>query len=142
MFKGMERFQYATTINLNMGYYSMALSETAKKLCVICLPWGLCQYNVLPQGLKPATDIFQQRMGTLFNDMSAVDIFMDDTIVFGYTDFQAHLIDVMEVLRHLLFTGMQVNPDKCKWFASEVTFLGFFITREGIKPQPEKFKEC
>jgi hypothetical protein len=60
MFKGMERFRYATTIDLNMGYYSMALSEESKKLCVICLPWGLYQYNVLPQGIKPASDIFQQ----------------------------------------------------------------------------------
>jgi len=140
MFKGMERFRYATTIDLNMGYYSMELSEEAKKLCIICLPWGLYQYNVLPQGIKPASNIFQQRMGTMFHDMPAVDIFMDDTILFGYADFDAHLIDVAEVLKHLLDAGMQVNPDKCYWFQIAVTYLGFYITREGIKPQQEKIQ--
>jgi len=112
IFCGMEKFQYATTIDLNMGYYSMPLSKEAKKLCVISLPWGLYQYNMLPMGIKPATDIFQQRMGALFFDMPVVVIFMDDTIVFGYADFGAHLIDVTEVLRRLQQVGMQVNPDK------------------------------
>jgi len=31
IFRGMENFRYATTIDLNMGYYSMPLSEEAKK---------------------------------------------------------------------------------------------------------------
>jgi hypothetical protein len=140
MFKGMERFRYATIIDLNMGYYSMALSEESKKLCVIYLPWGLYQYNVLPQGVKPASDIFQQRMGTLFHDMSTLDIFMDDTIVFGFADFSAHLIDVVEVLWHLLAAGMQVNPNKCYWFQTAVTYLGFYITREGISLSRKKFR--
>jgi hypothetical protein len=99
-------------IDLNMGYYSMPLSKEAKKLCVITLPWGLYQYNMLPMGIKPATDIFQQRMGALFFDMPVVVIFMDDTIMFGYANFGAHLIDVTEVLRRLQQVGMQVNPDK------------------------------
>jgi hypothetical protein len=113
IFKGMEKFNYATTIDLNMDYYSMPLLEQSKKLCIICLPWGLYQYNVLPQGVKPATDIFQQRMGELFYDLSTTDSFMDDIIV---------------------------NPDKCMLFQTEVTYLGFIITRDGIKPQPEKIQ--
>ncbi len=140
IFRGMEKFQCVTTIDLNMGYYSMPLSKEAKKLCVISLPWGLYQYNMLQMGIKPATDIFQQRMGALFFDMPVVVIFMDDTIVFGYADFGSHLVDVMEVLQHLQQAGMQVHPDKCKWFQTAVTYLGFLITREGIKPQPDEIQ--
>jgi hypothetical protein len=140
IFRGIEKFRYAMMIDLNMGYYSMSLSEDAKKLCIISLPWGLYQYNMLPMGIKPATDIFQQRMGALFFDMQVVIIFMDDTIIFGYADFGSHLVDVTEVLRRLHQAGMQVNPRKYKWFQSAVTYLGFLITREGIKPQPEKIQ--
>jgi hypothetical protein len=35
----MEKFKYATPIDLNMGYYSIPLDKEAKKLCVISLPW-------------------------------------------------------------------------------------------------------
>jgi len=81
-----------------MGYYLMPLSEEAKKLCMISLPWGLYQYSMLPMGIKPAADIFKQRMGALFFDMPVVVIFMDDTIVFGYADFRSHHVDITEVL--------------------------------------------
>ena len=60
------------------------------------------------------------------------------SLVFGYLDFVMHLVDVTEVLKHLSDAGMQVNPDKCMWFQSAATYLGFLITCEGIKPQPEK----
>jgi hypothetical protein len=43
----MEKFKYATTIDLNMGYYSMPLNEDAKQLFVISLPWGLYRHKVL-----------------------------------------------------------------------------------------------
>jgi len=138
--RGMEKFKYATTIDLNMGYYSMPLEENAKKLCVISLPWGLYQYEVLPQGIKPATDIFQQRMNALYHDMNTVDTFLDDTMILGHSTFDDHLADVIEVLKRLLAAGMQVNAEKCKWFHHAVTYLGFIITREGIKPQPEKIQ--
>jgi hypothetical protein len=140
IFRGMEKFRYVTTIDLNMGYYSMPLSDEAKKLCVISLPWGLYQYNMLPMGIKPATNIFQQRMSAIFFDMPVVVIYMDDTIVFGYADLGSHLVDVTEVLRRLQAAGFQVNPDKCLWFQPAVTYLGFLITRDGIKPQPDKIQ--
>lgn len=54
IFRGLEKFSYATTLDLNMGYYSMELDDEAKALCVISLPWGLYQYNALPQGIKVA----------------------------------------------------------------------------------------
>jgi hypothetical protein len=118
----------------------MPLSDEAKKLCVISLPWGLYQYEVLPQGIKPATDIFQQRMNGLYHDMDTVDTFLDDTLILGYDTFDAHLNDLIEVLQRLLAAGMQVNAGKCKWFNHTVTYLGFIITRDGIKPQPEKIQ--
>ncbi len=64
-----------------MGYYSLPLSEQAKKLYIISLPWGLYQCNMLPMGMKPVADIFQQQMGALFFNMPVVVIYMDDTTV-------------------------------------------------------------
>jgi len=140
IFKGMEKFKYATTIDLNMGYYSMPLNENAKQLCIISLQWGLYHYEVLPQGIKPATDIFQQRMNSHYSDMHNVDTLLDDTMILGCDTFENHLKDVIEVLKRLLASGMQVNIGKCKWFHHSVTYLGFVITRTGIRHQPEKIQ--
>jgi hypothetical protein len=116
-----------------MGYYSMALDDEAKALCVVSLPWGLYQYNALPQGVKAATDIFQEYMGVLFLDMAMVIVYMDDIIIIGYEDSDTHLIDIEEFLKRLQEAGLQVNPEKFIWFASLVDYLGFNITRAKIQ---------
>ena len=53
-----------------MGYYSMKLDDEARKRCVTLLPWGLYSYNMLPMGIAVATDVFQEAMGELFNNIS------------------------------------------------------------------------
>jgi hypothetical protein len=88
--------------------------------------------------VKVATDIFQERMGALFLDMAVVVVYMDDIIFFGYADFDAHSLDVEEVLQRLKEARFQVNPDKCVWFAPSVNYLGFTITRDGIRLQTSK----
>ena len=42
----LEGFQYATPIDLNMGYYHIQLSENASNLCTIILPWGNIDISV------------------------------------------------------------------------------------------------
>ena len=62
IFQEIGRFNYMTTIDLNMGYYAMALTERSKDLCTIVLPWGKYKYNSLPMGVCIATDVFQKRL--------------------------------------------------------------------------------
>ena len=47
----LEGFQYATSLDLNMGYYHIELSPDSKRLCTIVLPWGKYEYQKLPMGL-------------------------------------------------------------------------------------------
>ncbi len=36
----LEGFTYASTLDLNMGYYTIRLDPTAAKTCTIIFPWG------------------------------------------------------------------------------------------------------
>jgi hypothetical protein len=36
----LEGFTYATTLDLNMGYYTIRLDPQAAKMCTIIFPWG------------------------------------------------------------------------------------------------------
>jgi hypothetical protein len=40
----LEGFMYATSLDLNMGYYHMLLPPFARRLCTIVLPWGKYEY--------------------------------------------------------------------------------------------------
>ena len=91
-------------------------------------------------GLASAPDIFQARMGQLFQDMEQVIVYMDDLLVIGTETFEKHIEQVNEVLTRLEAKQMQVNPDKSFWAKDEVAYLGFLINQQGIKPQPEKIE--
>ena len=134
-------FTYATVVDLVMGYYHMRLSEKAKRLCGIVLPWGTYNYNMLPMGLCIATDVFQARLGQLFADMENVLIYIDDILVVTHGSFNEHLSVLEEVFNRLIKKGMQVHPRKCDWFKEEVDYLGYVINKEGIRPQAKKIEK-
>ena len=46
----LEGFTYATTLDLNMGYYMIRLDPTAAKMGTIIFPWGKYSYQRLPMG--------------------------------------------------------------------------------------------
>ena len=62
----MEKFTYATSIDLNMGYYHITLDQHSRSLCTIVLPWGKYEYCRMPMGLCNSPDIFQEKMNELF----------------------------------------------------------------------------
>ena len=42
----LEGFRYATSLDLNRGYYHIQLSENESNLCKILIPWGNTIINV------------------------------------------------------------------------------------------------
>ena len=49
-----------------------------------------------------------------------------------------HLSKLREVLIRLRHAELKVNAAKCSFCATETEYLGYVLTREGIKPQPKK----
>ena len=63
--RSLNGFSYATSLDLNSGYYTIRLSPEASNICTITLPWGSYKYKRLPMGLASAADHFQQKMSRL-----------------------------------------------------------------------------
>ena len=62
----LEGFQYATSLDLKMGYYCIRLSEEANNLCTIILPWIKYKYECLPMGVCNPPEIFQEKINEMF----------------------------------------------------------------------------
>ena len=134
----MEGFTYATALGLNMGYYTIRLDPDAQKLCTIILPWGKYSYLRLPMGVAGSPDIFQEKMSGLMEDLVNVRTYLDDLLIITKSSYDEHLAQVGNVLRRLQGAGLRVNAAKSFFAEAKIEYLGYILTREGIKPQPEK----
>jgi len=134
----LEGFQYATSLDLNMGYYHIELSPRSKELCTIVLPWGKYEYQKLPMGLCNSPDIFQEKMSTLLGDLEYVRAYIDDLLVTTSGDWSDHLEKLDIVFEHLTEAGLKVNAKKSFFGHSELEYLGYWITRDGIQPLSKK----
>ena len=77
-------------------------------------------------------------MSNLFRDLEFVREYIDDLLITTNGLLQDHLEKVEQVLKRLRKTGLKVNASKSKFCRAEVEYLGYLITREGIKPQAKK----
>ena len=134
----LEGFQYGTSLDLNMGYYHILLSPSARKLCTIVLPFGKYEYQKLPMGLAISPDIFQEKMSNLMKDLEFVRAYIDDLLVLTTEGWEQHLQQLEKVFAKLQQAGLKVNANKSKFAAYELEYLGYWITREGIQPTAKK----
>ena len=134
----LEGFQYATSLDLNMGYYHIELNPDSRKLCTIVLPWGKYEYLRLPMGLCNSPDIFQEKMSTLMQDLEFVRAYIDDLLAITNSSFDDHLEKLDVVLARLREAGLKVNATKSFFARTELEYLGYWITRNGIRPTSKK----
>jgi hypothetical protein len=87
----LEGFQYAMTLDLNMGYYHIELSPFSKYLCTIVMPYGKYEYQHLLVGLCNSPDIFQEHMYEIFSDLEYVHVYIDNLLMMSCSTFKEHL---------------------------------------------------
>jgi hypothetical protein len=138
MMLNLEGFQHATALDLNMGYYHVKLDADSRKLCTIVLPFGKFEYQRLPQGICNGPDIFQEKIYELFDGMEYIRAHIDDLLVLTKGDYDDHLEKLDKTLQKLTEAGLRVNAKKSFFARAELEYLGYWITREGIKPLPKK----
>ena len=136
----LEGFTYATALDLNMGYYTIRLDPDASKICTIILPWGKYSYLRLPMGVACSPDIFQAKMSELMGTLEFVRTYIDDLLCITKGSLDDHLNKLKRVFIRLRDAGLKVNARKSSFCATETEYLGYVLSRDGIKPQQKRYK--
>ncbi len=130
----LEGFTYATALDRNMGYYTIRLDPTVVEICTIIFPYGKYSYLRLPMGMSGSADIFQA-------EMKYVQAYIDDLLCITRGSLEDHLDKLEEALKRLRNTGLKVNAAKSFFCTHEIKYLGYMLTRGGIKPQIKKYRQ-
>jgi hypothetical protein len=118
-----------------MGYYTIRLDPDASKICIIIFPWGKYSYKLLQMGIAGSPDIFQSE---LMESQEYVQAYLDELLCISRKNLDDHLEKLDKVLRQLCDAGIKVNANKSRFCTLEIEYLGYILTRDGIKPQSNK----
>ena len=86
----LEGFQFATALDLNMGYYTIGLAESSKDITTIVTEFGKFCYK-LPMGMCISGDIFQAKVNELLGDINDAKAYIDDILVLNKGTFLDHI---------------------------------------------------
>ncbi len=134
----LEGFTYATALDLNMGYYTIRLDPKASEMCTIIFSWGKYSYLRLPMGFAGSADIFQAEMSNLMASLEYAQAYIDDLLVITKGSVDDHLAKLEAVFIRLRNAGLKVNAAKSFFCTAQTEYLGYILTRGGVKPQEKK----
>jgi len=131
--------QYFSSMDLLQGFYQLPLKESDRPKTAFKTVFGHYQFRVVSMGLSNAPSVFQRIMNQIFHKQlnKSVLIYLDDILIFSKT-LEEHLQHIESVLQTIRDNHLSVKTSKCHFFRQELKFLGHIISKEGIKPDPEK----
>jgi Reverse transcriptase (RNA-dependent DNA polymerase) len=123
-------------IDLVKGYHQVPVSKDSVPKTAITTPFGMFEYLYMPFGLRNAAQTFQRLMDQCFQDLDFLFTYLDDHLVFS-ASVPEHMQHLKTLFQRLKQFGFVINPDKCEFLQTEITFLGHRLTAEGLRPVAE-----
>ena len=91
-------------------------------------------------GMWASGDIFQAKVDKLLGDIEGVKTYTDDILVLIKDWFKNYTEQLMIIFGTLRTSGLKFNAPKCSSGLKYIPYLCYGITREGIKPDPNKWQ--
>ena len=147
-----------SSLDLTAGFYQQEVEPGSRHMTAFTLPGrGRFQFKRLPMGLRGSPASFSKLMSRVLEENldqgpnklehgskhqgppKGLIVYLDDILAHAAT-FEAHLEVLEECFKRLRRFNLKLNPEKCQFMTSEVPYLGFLLTPQGIKPSKTKAK--
>lgn len=130
---------YMTSIDMSAGFFQMGITQDSAKFTAFNTCFGTYQFRRLPMGLKTSPNTFQMMMDKVLRGLQfkICLCYLDDVLICSET-FEQHLEHLDEVFQRFRAAGLKLGPKKCVFAAKSCIYLGHEISKEGIRPPPDR----
>ena len=130
---------YFAVFDSTNSFFHVPIDDESKQLTAMLTPIGIYLYNVLAMGLSNATDIFENCMRNIKEDLQGVVNIADDVLVFAlrYDQFKTNVISFLDrCVEHKL----HLNLNKTRINVESVPFFGQTLTKNGLMMDENKWR--
>eukprot|EP01018_Ginkgo_biloba_P033327 Gb_18647 [translate_table: standard] len=133
----LARAAYFSKIDLRSGYYRSKSDREMKT--AFKTREGMYEWRVIPFGLTSAPSTFMRLINIILKSLigKCMVVYLDDILVYSksWSEHMQHLRQVLDTLRQ---EKLYVNLKKYNFEQTELKYLGFVVSRDGLKMDQEK----
>ena len=140
LFQKCKGIKIMSSLDMTSSFCQIPLQAALKKYTVFQHRGKSYEFNVVAFGLKTSTAALVRGLDHVLRGIGDhVISFVDDTLITSESTEQ-HLKHLEVLLARLEINNLTLNLSKSNFLEKETKFLGFILTTEGIKPDPEKIQ--
>lgn len=133
--------KFISTIDLSKAFLQIPLHPKSKKFTAFSVVGkGLFQFTRMPFGLVNSPATLSRLMDRVLGAGKLepkVFVYLDDIVVATQT-FEEHMVLLREVRSRLKTANLSINLSKSQFCVGEVPYLGYVLSRNGLRPNPDR----
>lgn len=134
-----------STLDAKDGFYQVKLDDSSSRLTTFWTPHGRYRYLRMPFGVNLAPEEFESKLHEHLDNLPGVIVLRDDILVIGKGETQGeaeqnHDQNLKGLLERARKINLKLNSNKMCLRKPEVKFMGHIISKDGLKPDPDKIK--
>ena len=124
-------------LDFKSAFWQIRLAKQSRYLTVFHANDKLYRYKRLTMGMKPAQGELNAALRPIFAGIEGAHLIHDDLILATDNEIN-HIILVDKVMQAIAKAGLTLNPSKCTFGCSEISFWGMIYGADGVRPDPAK----
>ena len=130
--------KFFAKMDATQGYHQVPLAEESRKFTTFLIPRGKFRYRRGPMGLRSTNDCWCARSDIVIQGLPNVSKIVDNILVTAPTIDKLHKT-LRIILERCRKQGLTISERKLQ-IGTNISFAGFSVSPDGVKPDPGKVK--